>query len=229
VNGLERMLAMRGYMRAKTIDGVIDEGIASRVGMTPQQIEDMYHVMAIANYEDRFVIPTSHRELGEDAYDLRGSCGFSFGNGCAGGEQQNLFSINDKFVVRIQVMQWPALLRGMYASLLPTFQIGWLADYPDAHNFVFPFMHSAGTFSSWQNYNNPTVDALIAQAISSASSAERESLYRQLDQIYYDECPSVQEAQPLGRRYFRDWITGFYFNPVIPGNSGNLYALHKGY
>jgi len=143
--------------------------------------------------------------------------------------QQNLFTINDKFVVRIQVMQWPALLRGMYASLLPMFQIGWLADYPDAHNFIFPFMHSAGTFSSWQNYSNPTVDALIAQAISSASSVERESLYRQLDQIYYDEAPSVQEAQPLGRRYFRDWITGFYFNPIIPGNAGNVYALHKGY
>ena len=41
--------------------------------------------MAIANYEDRFVIPTAHRELGEDAYDLRGSCGFSFGNGCSDG------------------------------------------------------------------------------------------------------------------------------------------------
>jgi nitrate reductase beta subunit len=80
--GLERMLAMRAYMRAKTIDGVIDEGIARRVGLTPQQIEDMYHVMAIANYEDRFVIPTSHREVTQDAYELRGECGFSFGDGC---------------------------------------------------------------------------------------------------------------------------------------------------
>ena len=38
--------------------------------------------MAIANYEDRFVIPTAHRETGEDAFELRGSCGFSFGEGC---------------------------------------------------------------------------------------------------------------------------------------------------
>ena len=85
IRALERMLAMRGYMRAKTIDGVLDEAQASRVGLTGQQIEEMYHVMAIANYEDRFVIPTSHREVGEDAYDVRGSCGFSFGNGCSGG------------------------------------------------------------------------------------------------------------------------------------------------
>ncbi len=32
------------------------------------------------------------RELGEDAYDLRGSCGFTFGNGCSGGSSEtNLF------------------------------------------------------------------------------------------------------------------------------------------
>ena len=65
---LERMLAMRAYMRAKTVDGVIDEGIARHVGLTPEQIDEMYQIMAIANYEDRFVIPTAHRELDEDAY-----------------------------------------------------------------------------------------------------------------------------------------------------------------
>ena len=90
--GLERMLAMRAYMRAKTIDGVIDEAIARRVGLTGAQIEEMYHIMAIANYEDRFVIPTAHREVTEDAYELRGQCGFSFGDGCAPSDQKvNLF------------------------------------------------------------------------------------------------------------------------------------------
>jgi nitrate reductase beta subunit len=89
---LERMLAMRGYMRSKTVEGVVDEGIARAVGLTGAQIEDMYHVMAIANYEDRFVIPTGHREDAEDMYDERGACGFSFGNGCSGGETRaNLF------------------------------------------------------------------------------------------------------------------------------------------
>jgi peptide/nickel transport system substrate-binding protein len=143
--------------------------------------------------------------------------------------QQNLFTINPKFNVLIQVMQWPTLLRAMYSSLVPMFQIGWSVDYPDAHNFVFPFMHSGGTFSAWQNYNNPEVDALIEQGIASASATERNSIYRQLDQLYYDDAPSVIQAQATDRRYFRDWITGFYFNPVIPGDSGNIYALKKGY
>jgi nitrate reductase beta subunit len=91
--GLERMLAMRGYMRAKTVDGVIDEAIARRVGMTGAEIEEMYQIMAIANYEDRFVIPTAHRETSEDAYGLRGHCGFSFGDGCSPGDAPaNLFN-----------------------------------------------------------------------------------------------------------------------------------------
>jgi nitrate reductase beta subunit len=85
VTALERMLAMRAYMRAKTVDGVIDEGIAARVGLTGRVIEDMYKIMAIADYEDRFVIPTTHREQVEEAYDLRGECGFTDTNGCSPG------------------------------------------------------------------------------------------------------------------------------------------------
>jgi nitrate reductase / nitrite oxidoreductase, beta subunit len=86
------MLAMRAYMRAKTVDGVIDEAVAKKVGLTPAQIEQMYHVMAIANYEDRFVIPTTHREVTQDAYEMRGQCGFSFGDGCLPSDDKvNLF------------------------------------------------------------------------------------------------------------------------------------------
>lgn len=143
--------------------------------------------------------------------------------------QANLLSINEKFTVLIQAMQWPTLLRGMYTGLLPMFQIGWLADYPDAHNFVFPFMHSAGTFAGWQNYSNPEVDALTADGISADTPAERESIYRELDQLYYDEVPGIILAQPLGRRYFRSWVKGFYYNPVLPSSLGNIYALSKEY
>ena len=92
VRALERMLAMRAYMRSKTVHEAADEAIASRVGLTASQIEDMYRLMALARYEDRFVIPTTHRETAEDAYDLQGSCGFSFGNESSGGSSRpNLF------------------------------------------------------------------------------------------------------------------------------------------
>ncbi|HET9653125.1 MAG TPA: nitrate reductase subunit beta, partial [Usitatibacter sp.] len=83
VRALERMLAMRAYHRAKHVDGRDDDAILKRVGLGRQQVEDMYRVMAIANYEDRFVIPSTHREYAENTFDMRGGCGFSFGNGCS--------------------------------------------------------------------------------------------------------------------------------------------------
>ncbi|OXT02080.1 nitrate reductase subunit beta [Notoacmeibacter marinus] len=85
VTALERMLAMRAYMRSRNVEGVTDEAIATRVGLDGRTIEDMYKIMALADYEDRFVIPTTHREQVEDAYDLRGGCGFTDGNGCSTG------------------------------------------------------------------------------------------------------------------------------------------------
>ena len=82
---LERLLAMRAYMRARTVDGQERHDILQQVGLGVDEIESMYRYLAIANYEDRFVIPTSHREYAENAFEMRGSCGFSFGNGCSGG------------------------------------------------------------------------------------------------------------------------------------------------
>ena len=88
---LERMLAMRAYMRAKSIDGRIDEAIPERVGLTRALVEDMYRIMALAAYEDRYVIPTTHRELEEDAYVLRGNSGFGFREDSNGSTKVNLF------------------------------------------------------------------------------------------------------------------------------------------
>jgi nitrate reductase beta subunit len=68
------------------VDNETDLAILEQVGLTQLQVEDMYRYLAIANYEDRFVIPTTHREYASstfDAFSERGGCGFSFGNGCS--------------------------------------------------------------------------------------------------------------------------------------------------
>ena len=88
---LERMLAMRAYMRSKTVEGVIDEGIARKVGLSGAVIEEMYRYMGLAAYEDRYVIPTTHREDAEDAYWLRGAAGFAFREGSNGTTKADLF------------------------------------------------------------------------------------------------------------------------------------------
>jgi nitrate reductase beta subunit len=92
VSALERMLAMRVYYRRRQLGEDGGSDVLAQAGLTVAQVEEMHRYLSIANYEDRFVIPTSHREQAEDAYGLRGSCGFTFGNGCdAGPPRSTLF------------------------------------------------------------------------------------------------------------------------------------------
>jgi nitrate reductase beta subunit len=94
VLALQRMMAMRIHMRARTVEGRIETEVLKQVGLSLEQVEEMYRLMAIADYEDRFVIPTTHREYAENAFDLKSACGFTFGNGCSTGGSvgANLFS-----------------------------------------------------------------------------------------------------------------------------------------
>ena len=100
---LERMLAMRAFQRGKHVDNVQNLAVLEQADLTVAQVEEMYQIMAIANYEDRFVIPSSHREYAENAFDLRGGCGFSFGNGCSDGSSQtSLFGAKKRRTIPIQ-------------------------------------------------------------------------------------------------------------------------------
>ena len=78
-------------MRGKHVEGKAETEVLESVGLTEAQVESMYRYLAIANYEDRFVIPTSHREMAIEAFPERGGCGFSFGDGCHGDSGQSLF------------------------------------------------------------------------------------------------------------------------------------------
>ncbi|MFV1982624.1 MAG: nitrate reductase subunit beta [Thiohalomonadales bacterium] len=78
---INRLIAMRSYQRSVHIEKKPNLEILDRVGLTVDQVEDMYRYMAIANYEDRFVIPTAKNETKLDDYhSFQGENGFSFGN-----------------------------------------------------------------------------------------------------------------------------------------------------
>ncbi len=80
-------------MRSQTVEGVTDTRAIDEVGLSVAQVEEMYRYLAIANYEDRFVIPTSQREMAGDAFAERNGCGFTFGDGCHGSDSKfNLFN-----------------------------------------------------------------------------------------------------------------------------------------
>ncbi|GAA1804825.1 nitrate reductase subunit beta [Agromyces neolithicus] len=82
---LRRLAAMRSYMRGINLDEGRDEEIANAVDMTGTEIEEMYRLLAIAKYEDRYVIPSAHTEQAAQLEELACSLDYDGGPGMGGG------------------------------------------------------------------------------------------------------------------------------------------------
>lgn len=80
IRSLQRIIAMRAYMRSKLVDGSINLEVVKLAGLSELEIEEMYNYMAIANHENRFVIPTARCDHMGDAFAYRSGAGFSTGH-----------------------------------------------------------------------------------------------------------------------------------------------------
>jgi nitrate reductase beta subunit len=83
VGEIERVLtvlaAMRAHMRNITLEQPQDDSIAASIGMTDQRIREMYRLMAIAKYNERYVIPKAHVEQAHELEEL--GCSLDFDGG----------------------------------------------------------------------------------------------------------------------------------------------------
>jgi nitrate reductase beta subunit len=83
-NILKKLLVMRMYMRAKQLgrEDKFDQKLLKEVNLTPEQIEEMYRLLAIAKYDERFVIPTTTKEKQENVYKEQGFTGYDYIPNC---------------------------------------------------------------------------------------------------------------------------------------------------
>jgi nitrate reductase beta subunit len=77
---LRRLAAMRAYMRDINLGRDADESIAESVGLTGEDVYEMYRLLAIAKYDQRYVIPAAHREAAEALEESPG-CSLDFQGG----------------------------------------------------------------------------------------------------------------------------------------------------
>jgi peptide/nickel transport system substrate-binding protein len=137
-------------------------------------------------------------------------------------------SISPKFHVTVATAAWSAYLYAENHGQLTAFTLSWLADYPDAHNFAYAFYHSLGNFAWKASYNNPAMDALINTGIRTPDGPARAKIYSDIQKLVIEDCPSVAFVQPVERHFERDWITGWYYNPIYPSGT-YAYNLWKWY
>jgi len=78
---LRRLAAMRSYMRDINLGRETQPHIPASVGMTEEQMYEMYRLLAIAKYEERYVIPSAYAAEGHQLEETATECALSFDGG----------------------------------------------------------------------------------------------------------------------------------------------------
>ena len=72
---------MRHHMRKREVLGQHDTTRLDAAGLSTEHAEELYRLLAIADYGDRYVIPQAHAEIGDRLMEQQGSCGLDFAGG----------------------------------------------------------------------------------------------------------------------------------------------------
>jgi len=111
-------------------------------------------------------------------------------------------------------VEWATFVNQQNKRVLPIFYIGWGADFPDPHNFIYTYMYKTGLYANRCSYSNPEADKLIEEALASSDPAVRKKDYYRLQDIWQQDVPGIMLHQPIVNNYFRDWVKGYYYHPM---------------
>jgi peptide/nickel transport system substrate-binding protein len=141
----------------------------------------------------------------------------------------SLQKVNPKFHLAIVDEPFALFLKDQTAGRLPLFNLGWLEDFHDPQDWVFPYLASGGTYASTQHFPadlQKQLDQLITSGVQTSDPTARATIYQQLQNLAYQNALDIFVVQPEVRHYEQMWVNGWYFNPTYPGQY--FYALSKG-
>jgi peptide/nickel transport system substrate-binding protein len=111
------------------------------------------------------------------------------------------------FQVTLKSTEWQQYSEASSEDQYPVFQLGWFPDYPDADNYTTPFYHSKDNFLN-HHYANPQMDKLLADQKASTDQAERERIFKQIQEIAAEDVPIIPIWQGKQVAAVRDGVTG---------------------
>jgi peptide/nickel transport system substrate-binding protein len=129
--------------------------------------------------------------------------------------QAGVSSVNEKFIVEVTALPWPAFLSASQAGQIPVFLVGWGSDYYDTHNWAPIFTNAY--YGRKQNLPADLMEqyADINARAGIALPEEREKIYNEeFNPLYYETCHGMTLYVPYGRRYEPRYVVGGEFNPL---------------
>ncbi|MEA3253630.1 MAG: peptide ABC transporter substrate-binding protein, partial [Chloroflexota bacterium] len=115
--------------------------------------------------------------------------------------------------VAVRQLEPEHFLYGLREEKDEMFMLGWVADYPDPHNFLDNLFH-AGSENNVSGYNNPELDDLLDRAAVEQDDAVRLKMYQQAEQEIVNEAPCLPLC--FGSNYIvvKPYVRGYELSPL---------------
>lgn len=123
--------------------------------------------------------------------------------------------------VQVETVQKAYLLELTAGSQSPFFRGSWIADYPDAENYLAVFYSKNPAPPNYTRFSNAAFDNLFERAIREENDSLRYRLYQQADQLLIEEAPIVPLWYDKAVRLVQPGVTGFTPNGL------NLLELRR--
>ncbi len=102
------------------------------------------------------------------------------------------------------------------------FALGWVADYPDPHNFLDILFHT-GSENNIFEYSNPSLDALLDQAAIEQNSADRLAMYQQAEQLVVDDAPCLPLFHGANYILVKPYVKDYELSPLGVPDLSKVY------
>ncbi len=123
--------------------------------------------------------------------------------------------------VQVEVVQKALLLTMTSSSAASFFRASWIADYPDAENYLSLFYSKNPAPPNYTRYKSAAFDAAFERAIREDNDSLRYKLYQEADQVMIDDAPVVPLWYDKVVRLVQPHVKGF------PPNALNLLELRR--
>jgi len=123
----------------------------------------------------------------------------------------------EKIGIQVQIdVVPPSTLRQMKSSgELAIFRASWIADYPDAENYLSLFYSKNFTPNgpNYAHFKNNIYDSLYVASLSLPNIEKRKLLYKKMDSIIIEEAPVVPLYYDMAVRFVSKKVSGLGINP----------------
>ncbi len=97
--------------------------------------------------------------------------------------------------VDLRSTDWPEYIESVVAGDLPVFLMGWIPDYPDPDNFVWPLASCDESGDLGISYCSGELEDLLREAGQAVDPQEREEVYHEIQEFLREELPVIPLTQ----------------------------------